>query len=223
MLTLGSAADCALQETPELAGPREAPSPGGMRPEAPGPRACLSPLPSESLPQTFAMTQAPRMGFQCFWAEQGQFGDTCPRCVGRDLLSSWLLTRPREEPRSLHARLPVGVLPPPVGQHKVRVAEDGGQAKGPRDLPEGDSKISGQHLQDTQRRRGHVRLCCLRAASPAGGVTLLLQPQQRTFVPMGRVLGAQHRPPAPKEQVRLLALLLPSQCPPRPPARGSPW
>lgn len=29
MLTLGSAMDCALQETPELAGPREAPSPGG--------------------------------------------------------------------------------------------------------------------------------------------------------------------------------------------------
>lgn len=28
------------------------------------------------------------------------------------------------------ARLPVGILPPPVGQHKVRVAEDGGQPKG---------------------------------------------------------------------------------------------
>lgn len=70
------------------------------------------------------------------------------------------------------ARLPVGVLPPPVGQHQVCVGEDGGQPEGLRDLPEGDSDILGQDLQGTKHRtrQGHCWAGHAPAAAPGKGL-----------------------------------------------------
>lgn len=109
-------------------------------------------------------------GVQWVLAKQQQFGDCLsPLC--------WM------GPAS---SLPVGVLPPPVGQHKVRMAEDGGKPEGLRDLPEGDGEISGQDLKGTKHRRRRGRCQAgERCPGQAGGVTLLLQPQERGFAPMG--------------------------------------
>ena len=80
------------------------------------------------------MTQAPSDGFfNGFWQNRSGLATTCPRCAGPDLLR--LIAVAPTTGRAVlgppvFARLPVGVLPPPVGQHKVRVAEDGGKAEG---------------------------------------------------------------------------------------------
>lgn len=66
-------------------------------------------------------------GIQGVLAEQEQFGKglsptpapLCCPAAGRTALHPLAF-----------ARLPVGVLPPPVGQHKICVAEDGREAQG---------------------------------------------------------------------------------------------
>lgn len=71
-------------------------------------------------PTEFLWPTPAKVGFRGFWSS---LGTVCPHhCC------------PTSGRTTLHplafASLPVGVLPPPVGQHKVCMAEDGREAQG---------------------------------------------------------------------------------------------
>lgn len=110
-------------------------------------------------------------GIQGVLAGQEQCGNSSVPCTCSSLL-------PKHRRTALcplaFAHLPIGVLPPPVGQHKVCVTEDGREAQGLGHLPVGDSEISGQDLSGTKHRGDGdvVRLwegACLQAAARQRG------------------------------------------------------
>ena len=112
--------DCALWEANELTGPWEAPSRGGDAPR--GTRFPVRHAPSDG-------------GFSVGFGRTGAVWEPFVPVVLDGTCSGSFITVALTAGRAVlsppaFARLPVGVLPPPVGQHKVRVAEDGGEAEG---------------------------------------------------------------------------------------------
>lgn len=151
-----------VPEAPGSPLPLSAPTSAAPQPQ----RAPLPPArqdPSPDLPRE----TAPRWGFSGLWQNRSSLGTVCPRGAGWDLLGR-ITAAPTAGRAALglpaFAPLPVGVLPPPVGQHKVRMAEDRGEAEGLRDLPEGDGEVSGQDLEGTKHRRRWGRCQAVKGA-----------------------------------------------------------
>jgi len=82
------------------------------------------------------------------------------------------------------------------------MAEDRWEAKGLRDLPEGDGEISGQDLKGTKHRRlGHCQ-----AGEGAGHAPAVAS--GRGLCSRGMGPRDQHQPLDPKERVNLLRIAL---------------
>lgn len=199
-----------------------APTSAALQPQ----RAPLPPAwqdPSPDLP----CETAPWWGFSGFWQNRSVLGTVCPRGAGWDLLGR-ITAAPTTGRAALgltaFAPLPVGVLPPPVGQHKVRMAEDRGEAEGLRDLPEGDGEVSGQDLEGTKHRRRRGRCQAVKGARAGQEGSCSCRGLRKGTWPHGMSPGgAASAPTSQGGSEPAPTWLLPSRCPPRPPARGSPW